>query len=226
MSKNTEWLSLCLTFAFSCLRLENKTLECCLTHLNSLTQKHMLQNTKATLYITTKTTRSAAAQLFPHDRSSKFSWWHAATGQWPPRPQRGLPYAAQRGHLGAADPGSVSGFITTGRHPGRRASFYSNSSVRDERLWIHSAKCFTSNTSILFHGLQVFIQPRKHAIVMSVKSLEFDLCGRVGEQKEFVLERIRLISLSHWFPQGACYQCLNSVLKAEVDFLMFKKARN
>ena len=47
MSKNTEWLSMCLIFVFSCLRLENKTLECCLTHLNSLTQKHMLQNTKA-----------------------------------------------------------------------------------------------------------------------------------------------------------------------------------
>lgn len=37
-------------------------------------------------------------------------------------------------------------------------------------------------------------------------------------QRGFLLERIRLISLSHWFPQDACYQCLNSFLKAEVVF--------
>lgn len=65
---------------------------------------------------------------------------------------------------------------------------------------------------------------------MSARSLEFDLCKRVGEQKEFsqrgfLLERIRLISLSHWFPQDACYQCLNSVLKAEVVFKGLKLER-
>lgn len=161
----------------------------------------------------------------------QFSWWHAATGQWPPGPQWGPPYAAQRGHLGAADPGSVSGFITT------TASTREESKARQQQLC--QRRTALNSLSRIFHIKHLYSVSQTPNFYSALKTCNCDVCEKpgvwlVGEswrtegvpQRGFLLERIRLISLRHWFPQDACYQCLNSVLKAEVDFWMFKKARN
>lgn len=166
--------------------LENKTLECCLTHFS---EAHVTENKSSTLHLKKDNQIcSSSNPVLSHDRSS------SSAGDM-------LPQAS--GHQGHSEGHHMlhseviwelqilvqyKASLPPRRQPGRRARLDSNSSVRDEQPWIHSAESFTSNTSILFHRLQTFIQPWKHAIVMSARSLEFDLWERVEEQKEFPKE--------------------------------------
>lgn len=225
--------TLCLTFSFLYLRLQNKTLESCLTHLNPpLSEAHVTENQSSTLY-STKSSRPAVAQ-------TQYSHMIVA----PSSAGDMLPQASGHGGHSEGDHMLHSRVIwdlqILAQHqaslphrcqPGRRARLYSDSSVRDEQLWSS-----LSRICHIKHSYSVSSTPNFYSVL---KTCNCDVCEKPGvwlvseswrtdgvSQRGFLLERIRLISLSHWFTQDACYQCLNSVLKAEVDFLIFKKAPN
>lgn len=114
----------------------------------------------------------------------------------PPGPQWERLYAPQQSLVGDVDSGSVSGFITT------------MASAREEaktlqQPWIHSAEsshqkhlfCFTdSNLLSAFENMQLWCLPEPRLWLV------FESWRTQGvSQRGSVLERIRLISLSHWF---------------------------
>lgn len=225
MSKNTVSEYVHFFFCFF-LRLQNKTLVSWLTHLNPpLSEAHVTENQSSTLHSNkNKQTCCSSNPVFPHDPCSQFSWWHAATGQWPPGPQWGLPYATQQGHLGSADPGSASGFITTS------VSASEEGKARQQQLCQRRAALKLTQPNLSHQTLLFcFVNSKLYS---ASKTCSCDICEKPGvwivseswrtdgvSQRGFLLERIRLISLT--FPEDACYQCLNSILKAEVDFLIF-----